>query len=107
MSENRRAGERGRWTSQLRRVALVAVIAIAASALLPLAHASTGHAGECGVCSVFAHGGANLADRAPAVALPHVTSGTEVALVERVPALPRRDVTLRLARAPPLASVSV
>jgi hypothetical protein len=48
MSGNRRAGERGRWASQLRRVALVAVLAIAASALLPLARRTV--TSETAVC---------------------------------------------------------
>jgi len=106
MSEERRTGERGRWASQLRRVALVALFAIASSALLPFAHGSSSHFGDCGVCSVLVHGGAHVADIAPPSALAPVAVGTELKEVELVTAVPVRDFALRLARAPPLASVS-
>jgi hypothetical protein len=107
MSEYRRAGERERWASQLRRVALVAVLAIASSALLPLVHGGASHLGDCGVCSVIAHDAASAADVVSVPDLPPVATGLEVEAREPEAVLPRLDFDRCSARAPPATSVAI
>ncbi len=107
MAETLRASDRERRQAILRRFALVAAFAIVAGALLPLAHGGAGHAGDCGVCTVLAHGSAGVGDTACAPSLPIPNTGPALERIEPVAVAPLRDVSLRLARAPPLRAVSV
>jgi hypothetical protein len=107
MSGERRAGERGRWASQLRRVALVAVLAITSSVLLPLVHGGASHLGDCGVCSAIAHDGASSADVVSVPDLPPVATGSDFQVREPEAVPPRRDFDRCSARAPPATSVAI
>ena len=106
MGEERHMSDRRRFAPQIRLIALVAVLALAWGTLLPLAHGGASrHVGDCGVCSLLAHGGASVADRAPASDVAPNAVCADLDPIELHQAVPRRDFDARRARAPPSTSV--
>jgi hypothetical protein len=106
MSGHRPVSERGRWASQLRRLALVAVLAFASSALLPFVHGGASHIGDCGVCSAIARGSTDAVDTVAVSDHAYAAERRELVDIELTPVLPRRDRDACSARAPPAASVT-